>query len=98
MGSPWGLVWWGAWLGQGRSVWACPTCLTVVAEEALWAHAQVGPAAVLAPASMLAGAGVAGVHLWRTSRQWARAAGGSLGEGGEDSGKKGRGEERGRAG
>lgn len=42
-----------------------PTCLAVVAEEALWADAQVGPSAVLAPASVLAGAGVTGVHLWR---------------------------------
>lgn len=47
------------------------TCLTVVAEEALWADAQVGPAAILTPASVLAGAGVAGVHLWRTPREGA---------------------------
>lgn len=71
-----------------------PTCLAVVAEEALWADTQVGPATVLAPASVLAGPGVAGVHLWRTPRESARAAGGCLGEGGEDSGKKGRGGRR----
>lgn len=84
---------------QGRALGSAPTCLAVVAEEALRADAQVGPAAVLAPASVPAGAGVAGVHLWRTPREWARAARGCLGEGGEDSGKKGRGgDERGRAG
>lgn len=73
----------------------CPdhahTCLTVVAEETLWADAQVGPATVLALSSVLAGAGVAGIHLWRTPKEWARAAKGCLGEGGEDSGKKGKG-------
>lgn len=67
-----------------------PTCLAVVAEEALWADAQVGPTTVLTAASVLAGAGVAGVHLWRTPRESARAARGCLGEGGEDSGRKGK--------
>ena len=74
---------------RGRGV-ASPTCLTVVAEEALWADAQVGPATVLTAASVLAGAGVAGIHLWRTPRESARAARGCLGEGGEDSGRTGR--------
>lgn len=56
----------------GQAVAAAPTgareagvthCLTVVAEEALWTHAQVGPTTVLTPASVLAGAGGAGIHL-----------------------------------
>lgn len=81
---------WSGWTGcRGRGV-VSPTCLTVVAEEALWADAQVGPATVLTAASVLAGAGVAGIHLWRTPRESARAARGCLGEGGEDSGRKGR--------
>lgn len=79
----------GGWGCRGRGV-ASPTCLAVIAEEALWADTQVGPATVLAAASVLAGAGVAGIHLWRTPRESARAARGCLGEGGEDSGRKGR--------
>lgn len=43
---------WMGWLGD-------PTCFTVVPEEALRAHAQVGPGpTVLTAASMLAGAAV----------------------------------------
>lgn len=80
----------GAGCGEHR---AAPTCLAAVAEDALRADAQVGPAGLLAPAAVPAGAGGAGVHLCGTSREWARAAGGSLGEGGEDSGQKGRGGE-----
>lgn len=58
-----------------------PTCLTVVAEEALWTHAQVGPTTVLTPASVLAGAGGTGIHLWRTPKGLARAAGRDSGGG-----------------
>lgn len=72
-----------------------PTCLTVVAKEALRADTQVGPPAGLTPAAVLAGAAATGVQLWRTPRGWARARGG-LGKGGEGSGKKGK--ETGRAG
>lgn len=85
-----------SWGRSGEGTGTCPhlrTCLAVVPEEALWADAQVGPASVLTPASVLAGAGVTGIHLWRIPRESARAARGCLGEGGEDSGKKGRGTE-----
>lgn len=58
-----------------------PTCLAVVAKEALWTHAQVGPTTVLTPASVLAGAGGTGVHLWRTPKGLARAAGRDSGGG-----------------
>lgn len=58
-----------------------PTCLTVVAKEALWTHAQVGPTTVLTPASVLAGAGGTGIHLWRTPKGLARAAGRDSGGG-----------------
>lgn len=74
----------------GQAVAAAPTgareagvthCLTVVAKEALWTHAQVGPTTVLTPASVLAGAGGTGIHLWRTPKGLARAAGRDSGGG-----------------
>lgn len=74
-------------LGGGRG--RC-TCLTVVAEEALRADTQVGAPVVLAAAAVLAGAGVTGIHLWRTPRGSARAAGGCLGGEERTAGREGR--------